>query len=423
MPSPLLPIALLLARTAAGVWLTNEVANLLFRPVGPTNEKVPRPQPTPTKPPNNVTNNYNTRNNTYNFTRITETNIYNTVNVNITIPQLPTRNLPQQLTGGGSSNTQFTYTSKVKKSLANRRWGKLITRPFYNQPETICLGSNLTPTDFFDTIQQDVNSLQPPTLPDGQLPDALFNAIAFLSVGDIGLPVPIPTLEIITRISSYYGAMAQITGFEVTGLINLGEILIEDCGYIPDAHQYPRMLTDEQDGFIECAQPLVMFPDRTGYKPPQLQITWRNSDWAPDNRYPKVTTFPHPKDPATLTADSIKGALPSSFTFGKLMFKFNFVYGGKVNEGGESGNLKAFGESIVFADSDDFPNIYRGWVNGLCDSTLISLNENRPFTKIDYGNNSLEIHTGSYYPYRAVYMEWDRDRKKWRPLYQWRLKQ
>lgn len=247
MPAPLVPAAILLAKVAAGIWLENEVRKLVLpTSVGTNTDKVPRVSKDP--PSSNVNiNNYNTQNNSYNYTRIqnTNTNIFqNTNNINVTIPPLPTRNLPQTLTTGGSSNTAFTFANTVKKSLANRRYGSLLANPFYEGEESIVIYTDLTEDTFLEAIEQQVYSYNPPVLNQGEAPDALEVATAFISFNDQGFAVPVFSLKIINQISSYYSSASKTSGFDVTGLINLSPITFENVGNTSTVANYPPFVTD-----------------------------------------------------------------------------------------------------------------------------------------------------------------------------------
>lgn len=217
-------------------------------PVGTDSDKIPQ---VVTSPPSSATNNvrYNTQNNTYNTTRISNssTNIYTeTNNYVITIPQLPSRNLPQTISGGGgSSNTSANFTSNVKKSLATRSsWGGLLANPFYESDSEICFYTDFTEDGFLNEINSKISSYHAPTVADGELPDVLDTALAFMSFNDQGYAVPVPSLGIINEVSAYYGAASKTAGFEVTGLINVGSVSINNCGKKSSKANYPHLVAN-----------------------------------------------------------------------------------------------------------------------------------------------------------------------------------
>lgn len=225
--------------TEFGSWLNHN-------PVGTNSDKVPKVTNDPPSSTVNISN-FNTQNNSYNYTRInnTNTNIYqNTNNINILIPPLPTRNLPQTLSASGSSNTTLDVRNTVKKSLANRRYGSLLTNPFYEGDASIAIYTDLTEDSFLNAIDQEISNYEPPILEEGELPDALDVATAFISFNDQGYAVPVPSLEIINQISSYYGAASKTSGFEVTGLVNLSPVSIENVGQNSSIANYPPLVTD-----------------------------------------------------------------------------------------------------------------------------------------------------------------------------------
>lgn len=238
-------------------------------PAGLNSDKIPVKPTQPSQP--TTTKNFNTQNNNFNYTQsvTTNTNIYNnTTNTtfNINIPSLPSRNLPQQLTGGGSTNTTLRVANTVKKSLANRRYGSLLTSPFYDRGETITFFNDLDETQFLSEIESDISDYTPPTLADGELPDAIETALAFISFSDQGNAVPVPSVALLNKISTYYGARSKTTGFEVTGLINIGGVSIVTQNQTPPITDYPPL-------FIDSSQSQQTLWDLLGYSEEDFRET------------------------------------------------------------------------------------------------------------------------------------------------------
>jgi hypothetical protein len=219
-------------------------------PVGTNSDKIPKKQ-SPLSG-TNIANIFNSQNNSYNYTQsvTTNTNIFNTTNnstVNITIPPLPSRNLPQTLTTGGSSNTRLVVKNTVKKSLANRKYGTLLTSPYYDAGETILFFNDVSESDFLDKIEESINKFVPTAITD-KSPDAIKNSVAFISVNDRGNAVPVPNINILNEISTFYGGRSKTAGFEVTGLINIGGITVLTEVGINNSANYPDLVTDFSNG-------------------------------------------------------------------------------------------------------------------------------------------------------------------------------
>lgn len=365
------------------------------KPIPPTS-----PEP-PTKPNITNTNNYNI----HNVIRHTNVNIFNQYNFNFpVVPELPSRNLPQTLPST-DSNTEQIYANTVKKSLANRDYGGLLAKPFYDDDIEICYYAQDSLPEFLSTLLSD--------LAVEETEDAIDKlAVAFMSFADDAPPLPIPSLKAIHDIASYYGSMARTNGFDVTGLIHVGNLTVTDCSRIITDLDIPPMTVEFPTD--ECAIPLAMYNDMEGYKGDQLQIIWRNRNYSSTNQYPKTVVLPSPRPIGEYSEELFRSVLPQWRYSGLTRLDIELQGDIPENRLEEEGCNKWAKQAFLFTDLVSVEEIenyidteYKLWIQQLCTDDV------RVKKFVSNGYSSIDIKETWCYPYRAVYMGWDVTGKRW----------
>lgn len=333
------------------------------------------------------------------------------------ITKPPIRILPPVLPVGTSTNTENNITSIVKESLLDHKFGCLLSRPFYEASEFYCEYENTTFTEFYDTIKSDMETEKSEIeseIESGETGVALRLAPAFLSLDNYSQPSIIVGSKQLHKISSYYAKRSQFaSNFPITGLISVGETIINDCTIVTDYIEEPKFLTSE-DSTKECAVPMAMFDELEGYKADQLQIIWRNNDWETQKK-PRYFTFPNPID-----VDSLGNALDglfSSFTFGSCLIEIWLKITGLPEAIRPIQKCKIYTD---FKNKDDCKSFVEGdfttWLEALTDNVSIKTYQ---FIFLDDNN----YYVGNCTAYRAVLMGWDTDKKHWCNKADWLLKQ
>ncbi|BAQ67074.1 hypothetical protein [Geminocystis sp. NIES-3709] len=400
-----IPIGLAILGSALASYVAGKIIeySLEVPPVadGTVPKKPVLPPSLPPSPPINVTNNYSQ----YNVIRHTNTNIYNQYsNIFVVSPILPSRSLPQQL-GSTSSDTEFMVANTVTKSLANRKYGGLLAKPFYDDEVNICSYTQINLSQFLTNLFAELVADETEEIEGMEEPQNTIDklAVVFMSFADDAPPMPIPTLKAINQLAIYYGATAKTDGFDVTGLISVGNINIIDCSRTLENDDLPPMTVSFND---ECGVPITMFDDLEGYKADQLQIWYRNLDWN-INKKPKYFTLPSPIDIDIISNQLLKSVLPDTFTFGNTLIEIWF----KIRNNDEA--VRPIQKCQIYTEhknKDDcftfVNNQVSQWVNALTKDVEIKAVYPQFFEDGTFWKGQCKL-------YKAVLMGWDRDKKHW----------
>ncbi|MBL1208266.1 hypothetical protein [Geminocystis sp. GBBB08] len=362
----------------------------------------------PDNPPNII--NYTVRN----IINNTNLNVYLTKSV--VVPSPPIRILPiSTKVSGSSTNTTYTYTSDVKSSLLNHKFGRMLCNILYKEAVEFNDADNRTVSAFKDELMGDLGALDADIDAeyDKENPaPALLEALAFVSLTNLGQPVLIGATKNIHKIGNYYSARASnIENFNVTGLISIGELIFKSDGVTPPSSNEPPLITEYE--LDECVIPVSAFDEMKGYKTNQLQIMYRNLDWGKGNYYRKYFTLPSPIDIDSITQDSF--SILSNFTFGatliEIWIRINNVQDAvrAVQKTQIYTNFQTKDECKEFIEGD-----FATWLTSLCQD--VKIQQWIP-TFLDE-----PIWVGECRPYRAVYMGWESDKRHWKKKAAWLIK-
>lgn len=325
-------------------------------------------------------------------------------------PEPPKRVLPPVVV---STDTETTFTSPVKQGLFDHKFGCLLARPFYSADVNLCIYDNRPISDFNATLTSDmVTDVESITDEDLGTGLALRTATALVSLDALSPSTLVMGVKHMNKLANYYSRMAYSAGsYEVTGLISTGALNITDCSVPEVDYEYPK-LEASFDG-AECSIPVTMFDELEGYKADQLQIIWRNTEWA-TNPKRKYFTLPSPIDATAL--DSALDGLFSSFTFGNTLIEIWL----KIADVPEA--IRPIQKCQIYTDfktKDECKAFVEGqfteWLNAV--TTGVTIKEFYP-TFFD----DAHYYVGSCTAHRAVLMGWDVDKKHWCKKADWLLK-
>lgn len=348
------------------------------------------------------------------------TKIYKNPPNNFPLPPLPPiRILPPILPPSGTStNTEINITSVVKQSLLDQKFGCLLSRPFFDATVDYCVYDDRPFSDFYDTLKTDMlqeveeikTEIENATK---ELGLALRTAVAYVSFDALSPPNLIMGTKNIHKIATYYSARSNfLYNFQTTGLIHVGETTITDCSVVSADYEEGEFTL--YGGNDEIMIPLSAYDELEGYKADQLQIIWRNTDWK-NKRKPKYFTIPQPKNIDTFSSDMLRGIFPTTFTFGATVVEIWL----KIENTDDS--IRPIQKCVVMTDhqkADDIQKFvyeeFKVWLEGISEKVTIK----------EYVAKHLDdskIYVGPCNPYRAVYMGWDKDKKKWFKKGDWYL--
>jgi hypothetical protein len=387
-----------------------EFVTMMLTPDSTDNVRIPKKQDPPIKPPVNDP----PEENPPNKLKLPPTEIFkDPPNKQLPPPPPPTRILPPVLPV--STNTEVDIRSVVKESLLDHKFGCLLARPFYSADETFCEYENTSFQEFFTTLASDIEAQQTELetdIKDGETEIALRVATGYVSTNALSPPALIIGTKNIHKVASYHGKRAHfLSNFEVTGLISTGQLNITDCTIPDEPYEELELSTMVQD---ECMIPLSAFDELEGYKADQLQVIWRNHDYKTKKKT-RYFTIPQPKPIDTFSIDSLKTILPNSMEFGATVIEIWM----KIENIDDS--IRPIQKTVVMTNHQTAEEIkdfvykeFQVWVSSVCEKVTIK----------EYVAKHLDdskIYVGGCFPYRAVYMGWDKEKQFWFKKADWYL--
>lgn len=342
-------------------------------------------------------------------------NTYNKTTININI-KLPKRVLPDKPTppptgggGGGSSNTEVDIQSVVWQSLANRKYGCMLSKPYYGKEINWC--DYEEPNEFYTTIQTKMNediTLAQQKLDDPDEPTDFLSSLmslAFLSINSYSHPIPIVGLNQINKISEYYSARAEgVSVLPVTGMFTNKGIKKTPCKLDDRTITLDNLPIKYSVGDDDCSVPITFFSDIDGYKRDQLQLIFQSVD---DKRRKRSITMPSVGDIDTIDPTTAGiNTLPFGGTLIEIWHDLKNVEGHvqPVQKSKFYSNYSTKEEIETFVYTT-----YKKWLGLLCKDVEIKAYQ----VIIQDETKEEKYHKGDYKPYRAVYMGWDQEKLKW----------
>lgn len=334
-------------------------------------------------------------------------------------PTLPDRILPVDLPTGTSSNTEATYTSNVKASLLNQKFGCILARPLVDATLTLCEPAgietaNVALTAIADGMEADVNKIQDLVNEDkaDTIPSNATAFIAFYHPLSTSHTYIVGTQWIDYLYSWYYSRTVIINSFPNTGLI-YADAQVIPCSEPPTtATSTVPVFLDDNNNDSECAVPITMFDELEGYKADQLQIIWRNHDWA-TNRKPRTFTLPNP-----IEIDALGSALDGlfgSFTFGSTLIEIWLKITGLEDAIRPIQKCKIYTDFKTKDECKEFvEGLFTEWLSAVTTGVTV-----KDFYPIFFDDE--DYYVGECNPHRAVLMGWDKDRKHWCKKADWLL--
>lgn len=326
-------------------------------------------------------------------------------------PTSVVRILPPLPPSGTSTNTEDNPRSIVKESLADHTFGCLLSRPLVDATLSLCEPELEDESTFIARLEgiMESNKTKMKELVDSDNSDSIpKNALA---IANFYLPSSnahayLVGTDVIDELYTWYWKRVQIVNsFPITGLI-YKESQFLPCTATPTVTDStpPLFLENDSDS---CMIPLSIYDEMEGYKADQIQIIWRGYD--KDKKVKrKYFTIPYPKDIDAYTTDSLKGIFPPSFTFGQTVIEIRIKSKDKDVEG-----IKPIHKCIIMTnhqtleDIDAFVNNdFKTWLEAITDKAEIK----------DYVTKFLDksdIWVGDCFPYRAVLMGWNKEKKYW----------
>lgn len=341
----------------------------------------------------------------------------------IKIPELPESEYPRlepNTPKANSTNTEATYSVEIAESFKNHTFGCLICKPYTNKAIEFLVPDLPNIGEFYSNLEkesreefaeyQEKLSKTPPETQRNSAAEAIYQILMPYHNNSFY----IRGTKAIDQIATYDHALAKfIENYPLVGLLSTQAPTIETYEiprYNVEARYYN--LAGES---AECAIPMNLYADHnlSLRKASQLSIIWRNEDYQ-ENKKPKQTSFPSPKDPKELNEDLFKSVLPKNRVFGERMIQIIYEDQDPFDTSLRLASHFLFTDKIDKSDIEDLmTNQVAKWIENFCQPSL---------TIKDYNDRSFKqvpVYTGNYYPYKAIYQTWEEDTKKFVTKYSW----